>query len=131
MPFFLRWLFAFALLAATFNPTDWNFVRWAEANFAAQLPLTVLLGLILLLAYGIYVRATLRSIGAFGMVLVAALMAALIWVLIDWGILSLANRSLNIWLGLFALSVILGTGLSWSIIRHRLTGQSDVDEVEN
>jgi Family of unknown function (DUF6524) len=131
MPFLLRWLAAFVLLAATFNPTDWNFVRWAEANYAAQLPLTVLLGLILALAYGIYLRATLRSIGPLGMALVAALIGAILWVLADWGILSLANRALNIWLGLFALSVVLGVGLSWSIVRRRLTGQADVDEVED
>ncbi len=130
MPFLLRWIFAFALLAATFNPTDWNFVRWASANYTEQLPLTVLLGLILALAYGIYLRATLRSIGAFGMLLVVALIGAILWVLIDWGVLSLTNRSLNIWLGILALSVVLGVGLSWSSVRRRLSGQADVDDVE-
>ncbi len=130
MPFLLRWIFAFALLAATFNPTDWNFARWASANYTEQLPLTVLLGLILALAYGIYLRATLRSIGAFGMLLVVALIGAILWVLIDWGVLSLTNRSLNIWLGILALSVVLGVGLSWSSVRRRLSGQADVDDVE-
>ena len=130
MSFVLRWIFAFVLLAATFNPTDWNFVRWAGVNYATQLPLTVLFGLILFLAYLIYLRATLRSIGVFGMALVAALVAAIVWVLIDWGILALDNRSLNIWLGIFALSVVLGVGLSWSIIQQRISGQADVDDVE-
>jgi len=130
MSFVLRWIFAFVLLAATFNPTDWNFVRWAGGNYATQLPLTVLFGLILFLAYLIYLRATLRSIGVFGMLLVAALVAAIVWVLIDWGILALDNRSLNIWLGIFALSVVLGVGLSWSINQQRISGQDDVDDVE-
>lgn len=130
MGFILRWLFAFVLLAATFNPTNWNFVRWAEANWQEQMPLAVLFGLLLFAAYVIYLRATLRSIGPFGMALVAALVAALVWVLIDWGVLSLANRSFNTWLGLFALSVVLGIGLSWSIVRRRLSGQADVDDVD-
>ena len=33
----------FVLLSATFNPTDINFVRWAEANWSSQMPLTTLL----------------------------------------------------------------------------------------
>lgn len=130
MGFILRWLFAFALLAATFNPTQWNFVRWAEANWREQMPLAVLFGLVLLAAYAIYLRATLRSIGPFGMALVAALVGALLWVLIDWGVLSLENPTLNTWLGLLALSVVLGIGLSWSIVRRRLSGQADVDDVD-
>jgi hypothetical protein len=130
MGFFLRWLFAFVLLAATFNPTQWNYLRWAEANWGGQTPLVVLFGLVLLVAYVVYLRATLRSIGPFGMSLVAALVAALVWVLIDWGVLTLENPSLNTWLGLFALSVILGIGLSWSIVRRRLSGQADVDDVD-
>ena len=67
---------------------------------------------------------------AFGIVLVAAIVGALIWVLIDYGILTLQNPSLNLWLGILALSVVLGIGLSWSIIRQRLSGQATVDEVQ-
>lgn len=130
MGIFLRWLGAFVLLAATYNPTEWNFVRWAESNWSSQMPLTLLLGLLLGVGYLVYVGATLRSIGAFGIVLVAAIVGALVWVLIDYGVLTLQNPQLNLWLGLFALSVVLGIGLSWSIIRQRLSGQATVDEVE-
>ena len=42
----------------------------------------------------------------------------------------LANTSLNLWLGIFLLSVVLGIGLSWSILRQRLSGQASVDEIE-
>ena len=131
MGIFLRWFCAFAMLAATFNPSPWNYVRWAGTNYAAQLPLTVLLGLLLVVAYVIYLRATLRSIGGFGMALVAAIFAALIWVLIDWGVLTLGDPDLNLWLGILALSLVLGIGLSWSIVRRQITGQSDVDELDD
>jgi hypothetical protein len=126
----LRWFGAFGLLSATFNPTQWNFYRWAEAHYSTQLPLTVLLGLLLAVAFIIYVAATLRSLGAFGMLLVAAVFAALIWVLVDWGILSTGNSSLNIWLGILALSLVLGIGLSWSILWQKMSGQATVDEVD-
>lgn len=130
MGIFLRWLGAFLLLAATFNPTPWNYVTWVQANWAGQTPLAVFLGLVLGVGYLVYVSATMRSLGAFGMVLVAAVFGALVWVLIDWGILALGNPALNTWLALLAMSLVLGVGLSWSIIRQRLSGQASVDDVE-
>ena len=130
MGIFLRWLGAFTLLSATFNPSQWNFIRWAEMNYADQMPLTLLLGLLLGVGYLIYIGATLRSIGAFGVILVGAIVAALVWVLIDYGILTLGSTALNIWLGIFALSVVLGIGLSWNILRQRLSGQASVDEID-
>lgn len=130
MSFLLRWLFAFLLLAATYNPTAWNFVRWAAQNWETQLPLTVLMALTLLVGYVIYLRATLRSIGAFGMALVLALVAAILWVLRDFGVLDFRDPKLSTWIGILALSLVLGVGLSWSIIRRRLSGQVDMDDVE-
>lgn len=130
MGIFLRWLFAFVLVAATFNPTRWNYSRWAMENFSEETPLAVLLGLILVVGYVIYLRATLRSIGPFGMFLVAAVVGALIWVLFDWGWLTLENQELNLWLGIFAVSVVLGIGLSWSFVRRALSGQFDVDDAD-
>jgi hypothetical protein len=130
MGILLRWLGAFLLLSATFNPSDWNYLHWARANWGAQMPLAIFLGLLLAVGYMIYVVATLRSIGAFGIVLIGAIFGAGLWVLIDWGWLSLTSRSLNLWLGIFVLSLILGIGLSWSILRQRLSGQASVDEID-
>ena len=130
MGFLLRWLTAFALLTATFNPTKWNYTRWAEGNFYDQMPLTILMGLLLLVGYIIYLRATLRSIGVFGMGLVLAIVGALLWVLFDYGVLTLDDQALNTWLGLLALSAVLGIGLSWSHVRRKLSGQADMDDVD-
>lgn len=129
MGFFLRWIFAFGLLVASYNPTQWNYVKWAAAHYSDELPLTVLFGLILLIGYIIYLRATLRSIGGFGMFLVLAVVAALLWVLYDRGLLTLTDSKTNTWIGIFALSIVLGVGLSWSSIRRMLSGQSDMDDL--
>ena len=126
----IRWAFAFVLLAATYNPTPYNFVVWARQNLDTQLPVVLLLGLLLMIGYIVYLRATLRSIGAIGMVLVAAVVGALVWVLYDWGWLTLENSALNLWIGIFALSAVLGIGLSWSIMRRRISGQADVDDID-
>jgi len=128
--FLIRWCIAFVLLALTFNPTPWSYVRWAPSAWSEQTPLVVLGGLLLLTGYVIYLRATLRSIGAFGMALVAAVVAAMIWALVDYRIIRLDNPGTNTWIALVALSFILGIGLSWSIVRRRLSGQADVDDVD-
>ncbi|MEW9918930.1 DUF6524 family protein [Marimonas sp. MJW-29] len=130
MGFILRWVFAFVLLAATFNPTEYNYVDWVRSYGSANLSIAVLTGLLLAIGYVIYLRATLRSIGAFGMLLVLALVGAVLWVLYDLGILRLDNPSMNLWLGLAALSFVLGIGLSWSHVRRVLSGQADMDDVD-
>ncbi len=128
--FLVRWAVAFVLLAATFNPTRYNYIGWLERNYSEQTPLAVLSGLLLLVGYIIYMRATLRSIGGFGMFLVLSIVGALVWVLNDFGWLSLSETSQMVWLGLFALSLVLGVGLSWSHVRRYLSGQSDMDDVD-
>tara|TARA_R110002110_G_scaffold86639_3_gene225994 strand:+ start:93 stop:488 length:396 start_codon:yes stop_codon:yes gene_type:complete len=130
MGFLVRWLFAFGLLGATYNPTQWNFVRWSMANYQNMLSVTVLIGLVLLVGYIIYLRATLRSIGLFGMLLVLAVAGTLIWVLFDQGVIDLSNPTINTWLSIMVLSLVLAIGLSWSIVRRRLSGQADVDDVD-
>ncbi|MDX1785299.1 MAG: DUF6524 family protein [Roseovarius sp.] len=129
MGFIIRWLVAFALLAATFNPTEWNYTSWVARNFSDQMPLAVLIGLLLAVGYIIYLRATLRSIGGFGMLLVAAIIGAVLWVLYDYGVLTLRNDAAMVWLGLVTLATVLGIGLSWSHVRRRLSGQSDMDDI--
>jgi len=128
--FVLRWLFAFLLLAATYNPTQWNLTRWVETSGSENLSIAVLCGLVLVIGYIIYVRATMRSIGLIGMILVLAVVGALLWVAFDMGWMSFENPTANTWVALVALSFVLGIGLSWSHVRRRLSGQADMDDVD-
>ena len=128
--FIWRLAAAFTLLVATFNPTDLNYVVWVRGNFTEQMPLAVLLGLLLFVGYIVYLRATLRSIGGFGMFMVLAIVGASAWVLYDYGFLTLRETSQMVWLAIAALALVLGIGLSWSHVRRRLSGQADMDDVE-
>ena len=74
----------FALLAATYNPTSFNYVKWVMTQGERPVALLILAGLLLLIGKIIYLRATLRSISGFGMLLVLALVRALLWVLYDF-----------------------------------------------
>lgn len=128
--FILRWACAFILLAATYNPTDLNFTRWVTTSGSENLSVAVLCGLVLVIGYIIYMRATLRSIGAVGMALVLAVVGAMLWVAFDLGWMSFTDPTANTWVALVALSFVLGIGLSWSHVRRRLSGQADMDDVD-
>lgn len=126
-----RWVAALILVVASYNPTPYNYVNWALGAWGTQMPYVVLAGLLLAAAYIIFIRATLHSVGTFGVILIAALFAASVWVLMDLGWIELGSGTTMTWLGLIGLSVILGLGLSWSIIRRQLSGQVDVDDIED
>jgi hypothetical protein len=128
MGFLVRWLVAFVLLALTFNPTDLNFVRWANASWNEQTSFVVLFGLVLLVIYVVFLTAVLRGIGAVGVTLVLAVVAALVWVLVDLGWLSLENPGAMTWVAILALSVVLAVGMYWGILWRRISGQIEVDD---
>ena len=128
MGFLIRWLAAFVLLAATYNPTGVNYVRWMQTNMDSQLPMIVLVGLVLVVAYVLFLTAVLRGIGALGVVLILAVFAALVWVLVDFGWLNLTNPTSMTWVAILALSLVLSIGMYWGIFWRRLSGQLEVDD---
>lgn len=128
--FLLRWLVALVLVFATFNPTDYSYYRWVAGMDGGSLALKVLAGVVLVILYVIYLRATWRSIGAIGVTLAAAFLGALIWVTIDLGLLDLERPTIATWLLLFALATIMAIGISWSHVRRRVTGQADMDDID-
>lgn len=128
--FFIRWIVALVLVLVTFNPTSLSYVNWVTASGTAQLPLKVLAGIALLILYVIFVRATWRSIGPIGLVLAAGFFAALVWVALDASLLSLQNQTALTWVLLIIAATILAIGISWSHVRRRVTGQADIDDVD-
>ena len=136
--FLLRWLVALVLVFATFNPTDYSYYRWVagtDAGMAAgmdgdSLALKALAGVVLVILYVIYLRATWRSIGPIGLTLATAFLGALIWVTIDLGLLNLEQPTIITWVLLFALATILAIGISWSHVRRRVSGQADMDDID-
>ena len=128
--FFIRWAFALLLVFGTYNPTDYCYANWVMDSNTEFGPVVALAGVALLIAWIIYLRATLMSLGALGIALGLALFGCLVWLLIDVGLLSLDATGALTWITLLVLSLILATGMSWSHIRRRMSGQFDVDEVD-
>ncbi len=128
--FVARWRFAAELVFGTYNPSGYSYIVWLMSEGVTFGPVLAIVGLVLLIAWIIYLRATLLSLGCLGVSLGAALFAAIVWLLVDIGWLSIYSTGVIAYLALLLLSIILATGMSWSHIRRRLTGQIDVDDVE-
>lgn len=128
--FLARLLAALVLVIATFNPSGLSYVHWIRDGFPELTPAKAIAGIALLIGWGMFVHATRRSIGGTGVLLIAALFAALVWLLVSWGWLSLERTRALVWVGLVMVSFILAVGMSWSLVRRRLSGQADVDDVD-
>jgi hypothetical protein len=126
--FLLRFAFSLALVFLTYNPSGYSWVGWLMSETAMVYKVGA--GLVLLIGWVIFLRATWNSLGALGTLLAGAFFGVIIWLLIHWGIVSLTSGAAIQWLGLFALSGVLAIGMSWSHVRRRLSGQYDTDEIE-
>ena len=126
-----RFLSAFALVCLTWNPSRYNYVRWALAQWQHLAPFVVFVGLVLLVAWIVFVRATARSLGALGIILGVALACTVLWILFYYGIVSSESGKLLGWIALALLSAILAAGMSWSLLRRTWSGQADVDDIDN
>ncbi|MCW8931792.1 MAG: DUF6524 family protein [Gammaproteobacteria bacterium] len=130
--FFIRLFFALILVFATFNPSGYSFYHWIltalETGFE---PLMVLAGIVLLIGWVVYIRATISSLGLIGLILAFAFFGTLIWMVIDWGIVPVDSIQTITYIVLSLLSMVLAIGMSWSHIRRRMSGQVDVNETED
>lgn len=126
----IRFVFALVLVFATYNPSTYSYYHWAEGVFPQFTPALAICGLFLIIAWGIYLRATFRSLGVIGLILAAAFFASFVWLFYDLGWLKTDNVGAMTWVVLVIVSLLLAIGMSWSHIRRRLTGQVDIDDVD-
>jgi len=127
-----RLVLAVMLVLATYNPAEISYFHWFKSAIASETigPIHFLAGVVLIIGWVIFLRATLLSLGALGVILATAFFGTLIWFLTDAGIVPANSATALTWIVLFCLAAVLATGMSWSHIRRRLSGQLTVDEVE-
>jgi hypothetical protein len=128
--FLLRLGMTAVLVFASFNPSGHSYAHWVARQVTKPTPLLALTGLVLLIGWIVFLRATLRAIGIGGLLLTAAVMACVVWLVVDWGWLDPHSTTSMTWVMLVALSIVLAIGVSWSHLQRRLTGQADVEEVD-
>lgn len=131
--FLWRFIAALVLVFLTYNPSGQSAYHWissavAESTFG---PLHLLLVAALLIGWVIYWIATWRALGTLGVALAGLVLGAIIWLLIDIGLLKLESVSAITWVLLVGLSIVLAVGVSWSHVWRRLTGQINVEDVDD
>lgn len=128
--FFWRLLASLVLVLGTYNPTPVCYYRWLVNGISNQTlgPVYFVAGILVLSGWAVLIVATRRSLGVGGLVLAAALIGGIVWLLSDLG-LSVANSFAALsWVILICLAVLLAVGLSWSHVWRRMTGQLEVDD---
>lgn len=128
--FLIRLAATLVLVLATYNPSGWSFAHWLQNGFSNSGlgPEHFVVGVIILIGWVILLTATQRSMGTFGLILEGLLFGGLVWLLVDFGILSIDSVTEFSWVVLIILSIMLAIGLSWSHVWRRLTGQFEVDD---
>jgi hypothetical protein len=122
----VRIALALVLVYATFNPTGYSLFHWITAAPVAVTPGKVLALIALAIGWLICLRTAFIAMGRLGLALGVALFAVLVWFLIDHDLVSLSGSGI-VWVGLTVVGLLLGLGLSWSLLRARATGQVEVN----
>ncbi len=128
--FLIRFVLAVVLVFATYNPSEYSLYHWFIKAADKLDPLLAFAAVVVLIGWVVYLRATVRSLGAIGTMLAIAFFATLTWLMIDYNVLSVENIKVLTYVLLVMLAAIIATGMSWSHIRRRMSGQLDVDEVD-
>ncbi|MDH3387159.1 MAG: DUF6524 family protein [Gammaproteobacteria bacterium] len=126
--FLMRLLFAMALVFLTYNPSGYSWIGWLGSD--TPIVYMAATGIVLLIGWIMFLRATWNSLGAIGTILAAAFFAIIIWLFIEWGFFALDDTEVIQWVVLVVLTGVLAVGMSWSHVRRRISGQYDTDEIE-
>jgi len=131
----LGWRFVVALLLvlATYNPSGKSGYHWISTAVVNKAfgPEHLILVALLAIGWVIYWIATWRALGTLGVGLAALLLGGVIWLLFDIGLLESHSVDAITWISLVCLSAVLAVGVSWSHVWRRLTGQYNVEDVDD
>lgn len=129
----LRLLAALLLVFATYNAEGVSYYHWAlqplRESAGSFNALKFLAGILLVVGWVVMLQAARRSIGILGAAMVIAVCGGVIWLLIDYNVVSAHSARGITRVVLIAVAVVLAVGMSWSHVNRRITGQSDTDVV--
>lgn len=128
--FIIRFIFATVIVFATYNPEGMSYYDWIKDEFPTFTVYKGFVGVILLIAWLILIRATIGSLGAIGIILAVAFFGLLIWLLFDVFNIPTDNVRVVTYIVQVMIICVLSIGVSWSHIRRRISGQVDTDEIE-
>ena len=122
----IRIVAALAIVLLTYNPSGHSFYHWLTAPPAGITAVKALAGVLLLIGWVFCLRTAYVALGKIGLILGAALLGSCVWVLLEAKLIDIDSPSAMTRVVLAIVGVLLGIGLSWSLIRARTTGQVEV-----
>lgn len=128
--FLVRFVFALIVVFTTYNPEGVSYYHWISETLSDFSVLKAFVGIVILIAWIILIRATLGSLGFIGILLAGAFFGLAIWLVIDVLGLSTDNARVISYIIEVMLASVLSIGVSWSHVRRRISGQVDTDELD-
>jgi hypothetical protein len=131
--FLWRFGTALVLVFLTYNPSGHSTFHWVTSAIGASEfgPEYLLLIGVLLAGWAVFWVATWRALGTLGVTLSIIVLGAIIWLFFDIGLLESKSVSAITWISLFCLAAVLAIGVSWSHVWRRITGQINVEDVDD
>lgn len=121
----VRVTLALVLVIGSFNPSGYSLFHWITEAPVAVTPGKALAVLVLAIGWIVCLRTAFIALGKTGLLLGLALFSVLVWFLVDRDLVSLTGSGI-VWVALVVVGVLLGIGLSWSLLRAKATGQIEV-----
>jgi type IV secretory pathway VirB2 component (pilin) len=127
--FVMRLVCSLLLVFSTYNPTGYSYYHWLTGGTAAPVALKVVVGIGLVLVYGIVLTVMFAAFRGAGLIVggLAALLFSAELVLVVMSVEH--DTSWRSWLllgqysVLLAIALVIAFGVSWSHLIERLTGQ--------
>jgi hypothetical protein len=130
-----RIVLAAILVFATYNISGASYGHWLfgtpfEGLGAVMGVLKILIGIVLLVGFGILLRATWRATGFVGVAAIVGICAAFVWLLQVAGWINLGKPTTSIIAAQIVVILIMAIGSTWSIFWKRGTGQVQVEDAD-
>jgi hypothetical protein len=124
-----RWLTALFIVLATYNPSGVSYYHWLIDLDDTRWSLKALMGLIMVILNMFFLLLSMRAMRRGGILAATVFFSVFVWVLVDYRYLD--GLAFWTWVTIFlvVISSVLGVGVSWGLIRGRLSGQADSNDV--
>ncbi len=126
--YIVRLLAAMLVVFGAYNPSGYSYYHWLQIDFG-DWAFKLFIGLLLIVAFYLQINAMWRSMRLIGTGSLTLVILAGGWLASDLGLVDLNDQTQLILGGQIGITALLGTGLSWSHIRYRLSGQVDLENI--
>ena len=121
----VRTLACFLVVFATWNPTGYSFLSWARYSPWATAPEIAVAGTLLLGLHILFARIAWLSLGADGVSAAVAILLAGLLTLWEFDLVDIWQSAVWPYLLLSGFSLVLAIGVTWSLLKRRIVGQSN------